>query len=116
MSDQVMLEDIMKVINNKYLAVNIAARRARLLNEGAVTAVKTNAVKATTIALEELLAEKLEHQILHRGELREIEERMRLEATLIVDDADEAEEPLLDEEYVDDRGFVVDDEEPEEGI
>jgi len=116
MSNQVMLEDLMKVISNKYFAANIAAIRAKQLNEGAVAAVKTDAAKETTAALEELLAEKLDYQILQRGELRAMEERMRLEATLVVDDADEAAEPLLDEEYVDDRGFVVDDDEPEEGI
>lgn len=115
MSNEVMLEDLMKIISNKYLAVNIAARRARQLNEGAVTTVETDAAKKPTIALEELFAEKLNYQILQRGELVAIEEQTRLEAVFEVDDA-EGEEPLLEEEYVDDTRLAIDDEEPEEGI
>lgn len=105
----IMLEDLEGIVENKYLAVNIAARRARNLNEGDRSVINTTAVKASTIALQELVQNKLSYRV------REVkpakEDSLELDETLLDD-----EEPLLDEEYIDDTDLILDDDEPEEGL
>ena len=108
--DVIMLEDLEGVIENKYLAVNVAARRARQLNEGERALIQTNMVKPSTIALQELIQGKLEYRV--RSLTPPPSEVPELEETLL----DEDEEPILEEEYIDDTDLVIDDEEPEEGL
>ncbi|HID55226.1 TPA: DNA-directed RNA polymerase subunit omega [Candidatus Poribacteria bacterium] len=62
----VMIEDLEEIIGNKYLAANIAARRARQLSIGVRPRIKTNHIKHPTIALEELAAGELEYKLLPR--------------------------------------------------
>lgn len=107
----IMLEDLEGVIENKYLAVNVAARRARQLNQGDRPLVETNMVKPSTIALQELIQGKLEYRV--RSLTPPPEELEEIDETLL---DDEDEEPLLEEEYIDDTELSIDDEEPEEGL
>ncbi len=105
----IMLEDLEGIVENKYLAVNIAARRARRLNEGDRTTIQTSAVKPSTIALQELIQGQLEFEI--KEIISQSEDILELEDPLLDD-----EEPILEEEYIDDTDLIVDDEEPEEGL
>lgn len=105
----IMLEDLEGVVENKYLAVNIAARRARTLNEGDRSVITTSAVKASTIALQELVQNKLAYKVAETKPTKD--ELLELDETLLDD-----EEPLLDEEYIDDTDLILDDDEPEEGL
>lgn len=116
--DAVIFEDLMEIIGNKYIAANVAAKRARWLNEKKrFPTIKTDALKETTIALEELLANKLDYRPIQPEESREIDELIPLELPKSEEEGLEKEsESLLDEEYVDDSKMVVEDEEPEEGI
>ncbi|RKY04219.1 DNA-directed RNA polymerase subunit omega [Candidatus Poribacteria bacterium] len=59
----VLIEDLLS-IGNKYLAANIASRRARQLNAGERPRIKTSHIKPATIALEELAAGALEYRVL----------------------------------------------------
>ena len=118
MYNVVFLEDLMKIVDNKFIAANIAAKRARWLNEKKrFPAIKTDAIKETTIALEELLANKLDYRPTQREEPRKIEELipMALPASE-EEEIEEEHESLFDEEYVDDSDVFYEDEEPEEGI
>lgn len=105
----IMLEDLEEIVSNKYLAVNIAARRARQLNEGERPTIKTGVVKPSTIALRELVEGKLEFRVLQVSQ--QPEDSLELDDTLLDED-----EPILEEEYIDDTDLVIDDEEPEEGL
>ena len=49
-------------VDSRYRLVLIAARRARQLGKGAKPLVKTDARKASTIALEEILAGKVSYE------------------------------------------------------
>ena len=118
MNDAVILEDFMEIIENKYIAANMAAKRARWLNEKKrLPTIKTDALKETTIALEELLANKLGYKIVQPEESKEVEELVPIgPPTSEEEKLEEESESLFDEEYIDDRKMVVEDEEPEEGI
>ncbi|HIE27259.1 TPA: DNA-directed RNA polymerase subunit omega [Candidatus Poribacteria bacterium] len=112
----VILEDLMNIIDNKYLAANIAAKRARWLNEKKrLPSIKTDALKDTTIALEELLANKLAYRPIQPEEVKKIEELIPSPES-DEEEVQEEGEKLFEEEYVDDSNIVVEDEEPEEGI
>ncbi len=116
MPKPVFLEDIMNAMENKYLASNVAAKRARQLNERSVIPeVSTDAIKETTIALEELLAGILYYQAPQAETPSTIEDLLKFEEPQPEEEVEE-EEPLLEEEYVDDRDFTYTDDEPEEGI
>jgi hypothetical protein len=69
------------------------------------------------MALEELLAGKLDYKAIQPEGTRGIEERMPLElSTSDEEESEEESDSLFEEEYVDDRNMVYDDEEREEGI
>ena len=111
------LEDLMKVIENKFLATNVAAKRARWLNDKKrLPTIKTDAFKSTTIALEELLENKLNYQAAQYEEPEEIDEAPPALDTSDEREIEEDSDSLFDEEYIDDSKIVADDEEPEEGI
>jgi DNA-directed RNA polymerase omega subunit len=118
MYDVVFLEDLMKIVENKYIAANIAAKRARWLNEKKrLPTIKTDAIKDTTIALEELLANKLDYRPTQREEPRKIEELIPMTLpTSEEEEIEEERESLFDEEYIDDRNISYEDEDTEEGI
>jgi DNA-directed RNA polymerase subunit omega len=48
--------EVLEKIPNKYLAVVVSSKRARVLNDGARPLVKSSASKPTTVALEEIAA------------------------------------------------------------
>ena len=52
--DPTLIDEVLKHIPNKYLAVIVASKRAREINEGIRPLVKTRASKPTTMALEEI--------------------------------------------------------------
>jgi DNA-directed RNA polymerase omega subunit len=118
MYDVVFLEDLMKIVENKYIAANIAAKRARWLNEKKrLPTIKTDAIKDTTIALEELLANKLDYRPTQREEPRKIEELIPIALPIFEEEEPEEErESLFDEEYIDDSNIFYEDEDTEEGI
>ncbi|MFQ6043723.1 MAG: DNA-directed RNA polymerase subunit omega [Candidatus Poribacteria bacterium] len=117
MYDVPILEDLVDIVENKYIAANMAAKRARWLNEKKrLPTIKTDAIKETTIALEELFANKLDYRpVQPEEESRKIEELIPSPAS-DEEEVEEVSEQLFEEEYVDDRNIVVEDEEPEEGI
>jgi DNA-directed RNA polymerase omega subunit len=53
-NDTNLINGVMNRIPNKYLAVIIASKRARVLTDGLTPSVKTGSTKPTTIALEEI--------------------------------------------------------------
>ena len=57
------IEDIPEDIGNKFLAVNIVAKRARQLRNGAMAKVKIARRKETTVSLEETFKGMLEYQV-----------------------------------------------------
>ncbi|MBM3239447.1 DNA-directed RNA polymerase subunit omega [Candidatus Poribacteria bacterium] len=118
MYDVVFLEDLMKIVDNKFIAANVAAKRARWLNEKKrLPTIKTDAIKDTTIALEELLANKLDYRPTQREEPRKIEELIPIALpTSEEEELEEEQESLFDEEYIDDRDIFYEDEDTEEGI
>ena len=59
----VYLEDIVKIVGNKYLAVNMAAQRARQLNEKGLSILGPSTRKPAPVAIRELV----EGQIAHRS-------------------------------------------------
>ena len=109
------LEDIIKVVGNKYLAINIAAQRARQLNEKGISLLNISARKPASVALEELVEGKIDY--------KELDPNVNTSDDLLIfhSDADEIErakdledsQPL--ETYVNDKG-MTDPGEPEEGL
>ena len=63
------LEDILEQGGNKYLAVNIAAKRAREINaENSLPMLVANAGKPVTVAIDELRSGRIEHEKLDQPE------------------------------------------------
>ncbi|MBC8231988.1 DNA-directed RNA polymerase subunit omega [bacterium] len=117
MSDVVILEDLFDIVDNKFLAANMAAKRARYLNEKRkLPIIKTEALKETTIALEELLLNKLDYRIIQPEEPGDTKELISFEPPVPEEELGEQSESLLDEEYIDDRDIFLAEEDPEEGI
>lgn len=56
------LDGLLQRVGSKYLAVILAAKRARQIVHGAVPLVETPAVKPVSIALEELIQGRLEYR------------------------------------------------------
>jgi DNA-directed RNA polymerase subunit omega len=54
------LEQALEQISNRYLLVVLAAKRSRQLNRGAQAQVETKRKKWTTVALEEVIAGKVQ--------------------------------------------------------
>ena len=107
------LEDILEHGGNKYLAVNIAAKRAREINaENSLPMLIPNAEKPVTAAIDELKSGQIEYE-----ELDQPEEPMD-DAPLGVMDSEKeegSEESQPTEEYHEENE-VTDPEEAEEGL
>ena len=54
--DRGLASDVLEKIPNKYMAVVVASKRAKALNDGARPLIKSSAAKPTTLALEEIAA------------------------------------------------------------
>jgi len=112
------LEDILNRIGNKYLAVNVAAQRARELNEKGISMLLMgNAPKPVTVALEELVAGKLAVKALDQAS--EHPEELLFQPFSASDEGDDDDEVLEEfqqnQEYFDDSN-LSDPDEPEEGL
>ena len=110
------LEDIVKIVGNKYLAVNMASQRARQLNEKGLSILSPNMRKPAPVAIEELV----EGQIVHRS----ADSTTQTSDDLLIfngdiDDAVEPDDDLEDmkpEYYAEEADVVVDPDEREEGL
>ena len=110
------LEDILEQSGNKYLAVNIAAKRAREINaENSLPMLMANAQKPVTAAIDELKSGRIEHEELDRPE--ELLEDSPFVAMEGEEDknAEVLEELHLTEEYYEENE-VTDPDETEEGL
>ncbi|NLZ39369.1 MAG: DNA-directed RNA polymerase subunit omega [Firmicutes bacterium] len=56
------IDDLMEKVDSKYTLVIAAAKRARMLNEGAPKLIETNSSKDVTVALEEIAAGKISYE------------------------------------------------------
>lgn len=56
------LDDLMKQVDSKYTLVVAAAKRARMITEGADRLVDSESYKAVTVALEEIASDKVRYQ------------------------------------------------------
>ena len=110
------LEDILEQSGNKYLAVNIAAKRAREINaENSLPMLMANAEKPVTAAIDELRAGRIEHE-----ELDQPEESLEDSLFASVDREEDEEAEVLEElqpteEYYE-EDEVTDPDETEEGL
>jgi DNA-directed RNA polymerase omega subunit len=52
--DITLINEVLEKIPNKYLAVIVASKRARAINDGLSPSVRTGATKPTTTAMEEI--------------------------------------------------------------
>ena len=62
------LEDILENSGNKYLSVNIAAKRAREINAESLPILMANAQKPVTIAIDELSSGRIDYEELDQPE------------------------------------------------
>ncbi len=110
------LEDILERGGNKYLSVNIAAKRAREINaENSLPMLMPNAEKPVTVAIEELRSGRIEHEELDQPE--ELVEESPFPAIDEEEDGDaESTEEILPPEELVEEGDVIDPDEMEEGL
>ena len=114
MSEVVYNEDLVKRVENKYLAVNVAAKRARDINANGLPIAPANAAdkkkKPVAIATQELVEGKLHYE---RSEAKAPAPNT---PTIFTDSQDSGDgSDIFDEELLE-RGHDTDTEEPEEGI
>lgn len=117
MSEVVYNEDLVKRVENKYLAVNVAAKRARDINANGLpidnATVADRRKKPVAIATQELVDGKLDYK---QAEAKPMEPNTYSLFSHPVDDEDE---PIFDEDLIDgaDAAHAHEDiEEPEEGL
>ena len=109
------LEDILEHSGNKYLAVNIAAKRAREVNaENSLPMLLANAQKPVTIAIDELKSGRIGYE-----ELDQTEESLEESPFVSIEEEDEdigqAEESAPAEVYYEEDD-ATDPDEVEEGL
>ena len=110
------LEDILEHGGNKYLSVNIAAKRAREINaENSLPMLVANAEKPVTIAIDELQSGRIEFE-----ELDQPEEPVEDSPFGSIDSEEEEETEVSEElqpteEYYEEDD-VIDPDEAEEGL
>ena len=110
------LEDILEKSGNKYLSVNIAAKRAREINaENSLPMLMANAEKPVTIAIDELSSGRIDYEELDQAE--ELSEDSPFASIDGEEDEDAAglEELQSTEEYYE-EDEVTDPDETEEGL
>ena len=110
------LEDILENGGNKYLSVNIAAKRAREINaENSLPMLMANAEKPVTIAIDELRSGRIDYEELNQAE--ELLEDSPFPSTDREEDEDaqvSGEVQQAEEYYEEDE--VTDPDETEEGL
>ena len=109
------LEDILENTGNKYLSVNIAAKRAREINaENSLPMLMPNAEKPVTVAIEELRSGRIEYE-----ELDQAEESAEDSPFPSIDNEEDEEAEVEDfqpTEEVYEEDDVTDPDETEEGL
>jgi DNA-directed RNA polymerase omega subunit len=115
MNEVVYNEDLVKTVENKYLAVNIVAKRARQINADGLPIVPSSAAnkeqKPVAIATQELIDGKLHYE---QGEANV---PVSTPPSIFTDpqDSDDGSD-IFGEEAVHDGGQDIEEEEPEEGL
>ena len=113
----VYLEDILKVVDNKYLAVNLAAQRARQLNDREFSLLSSTTLKPATVATSELIEGKIGYK--NADPTAQDADDLSIFSTDLNEVAEEDEELaeiIQPEYYVEEPDAVVDPEEREEGL
>ena len=114
----VYLEDLSERVGNKYLAVNMIAQRARVLNDRNLQFLNPNSKKCVTEALEEVVEHKIEYRRLEQSgndqsdpfSLFSENDDVSVDETKPTDKSDD----LFDQIYLEDTG--ASDDEVEEGL
>ena len=108
------LEDIEDLVGNKYLAVNVAARRARQLNEKGIPILKFNVRKPASVALQALVEGEIDYQQV--DQFRDSSEEFSIFNPITEEQDEEPEifEQTFSNETQDDSADDLD--EPEEGL
>ena len=115
----VYLEDLSERVGNKYLAVNMIAQRARVLNDRNLQFLNPNSKKCVTEALEEVVEHKIEYRRLEQPSndqsdpfslFSENDDDVSVDETKSTDKSDD----LFDQIYLEDTGAT--DDEVEEGL
>ena len=109
------LEDILENSGNKYLSVNIAAKRAREINAESLPILMADAPKPVTIAIDEMRSGRIDYE-----ELDQAEEHLEDSPFVSIEsegdeDPDRLEELQSTEEYYE-EDEVTDPDETEEGL
>ena len=110
------LEDILENSGNKYLSVNIAAKRAREINaENSLPMLMPNAEKPVIVAIEELKSGRIEYE-----ELDQAEEPVEDSPFPSIDNEEDEEAEMLEDLQRTEEGSeeddVTDPDETEEGL
>jgi DNA-directed RNA polymerase subunit omega len=63
------LEQAVNKVSNRYLLVVLSAKRARQINRGALPRVESRHKKPTSVALEEIAANKVEYRVKEDAEI-----------------------------------------------
>ena len=113
----VYLEDILEIVDNKYLAVNMAAQRARQLNEREFALLSSTTRKPASVATEELIEGKIGYRNADSA-AQESDELIIFSADLneAPEDSEEMAALVQPEIYAEETDAVVDPEESEEGL
>ena len=116
----VYLEDLSDRVGNKYLAVNMIAQRARVLNDRNLQFLNPNSKKCVTEALEEVVEHKIEYRRLEQSSSDQSDpfslfsenddDDVSVDETKSTDKSDD----LFDQIYLEDTGAT--DDEVEEGL
>jgi len=116
-----LISEVMDRIPNKYMAVIVASKRARAINDGKRPLVKTGTSKPTTIALAEIAEgvvvpepESLEIEAVEEADVLESETEEEEEAKQLPPPSDTPEADEEDEEVEEDEGEDEKEEEEEE--
>ena len=111
------LEDILKVVDNKYLAINMAAQRARQLNEREFALLSSTTRKPASVATAELIEGKIGHRNADPT-TQDSDDLSIFSADLneAVEDDEDLAEIVQPEYYAEEADVVVDPEEREEGL
>ena len=110
------LEDILEHGGNKYLSVNIAAKRAREINaENSLPMLVANAEKPVTIAIDELRSGRIEYEELDQPEEPVEDSPFGAMEREEDEEVETLEEVQPTEEYYEEDD-VVDPDEAEEGL
>ena len=113
----VYLEDLSEQVGNKYLAVNMIAQRARVLNDRNLQFLNPNSKKSVTEALEEVVEHKIEYRRLEQPSSDQSDPfSLFNEAEVSTDETKPTDkvDDLFDQIYLEDTG--ANDEEVEEGL